>query len=776
MTPTFQRPCVLLVAAVSALAVVNALALWGQQVAEQGETLLRALTSLGAAALGVVMASRMNGLARWWRLLSVGALLTWLIGQLMWFASAAQAVPVVAQALYVVIPVLALGSLALLFTSSGGVARRGGGTVRHRLITNVMDGVVAGLSFLVLAILGRFGANTVELISGSEAPAPGVVFAVGELLVVATIVMMVMLYDADRPYRGNFLLLAAGLLTLAGSDRLETYFRTVDVQAGQLWAGVGLIIGPLLMGFAMLEHPQHRPAADYDGSRDLDWAQLILPYFGFVGITILLTYHLWIDRDITPVVSGLVITMIVLIAIRQVWATRAQNQLTQRLFWAQRGLAYQVHHDALTGLPNRLLFAQRLDAAVRDGPFVLIFIDLDDFKEVNDRFGHAAGDELLCAVGERLKRYVNEGDTLARIGGDEYAILIREDSDDPDVVADRLRVALREPFAIHGSSLRVKASMGLVHSDVGGPSQTSDDLLRQADISMYAGKRMGKDSAVVYRPATSRQWDFPTALRTAGGAVPDGFRLVYQPVVDLTDGTLVAVEALARWTAPNGTEIPPETFVAAAEAAGLGARLDELVLGLACSEVTAAGLNVDLHVNVGAARLGSPGFEQDVRRVLTRHRLPPRRLVLEITETLPILDLADAAAQIERFRAVGVKVALDDFGAGYNSLTYLHALPVHMVKLDRSLVVGAEPERDLALYRSVIRLCAELSLDVIAEGIETTVQAGTILAAGCRLAQGHLFGRPTALADVRREWRQPGDAADQGGPLRDPTQLTNETP
>ena len=319
-------------------------------------------------------------------------------------------------------------------------------------------------------------------------------------------------------------------------------------------------------------------------------------------------------------------------------------------------------------------------------------------------------------------------------------------------MADRLRMALRDPFAVHGSSVSVRASMGLVRPGADGVSQTPDDLLRQADISMYAGKRFGKNTAVVYQPSSEVQAQFPAVLREAAGGVPAGFSLVYQPVVRLSDQTPVAIEALARWTAPNGMLVPPETFVAVAEAAGLGATLDALVLTLACSEVAAAGLQVKVHVNVGAARLGNPAFEEQVRRAVTRWKIQPGRLILEITETVPIVDLDEAAEQIDRFNDIGVRFALDDFGAGYNSLTYLHALPVHLVKLDRSLAVGSHPDRDLALYRSVIGLCTDLGLEVVAEGIESPLQAETLRAAGCLYVQGHLFGKPMSMDDLTRAW------------------------
>jgi EAL domain-containing protein (putative c-di-GMP-specific phosphodiesterase class I) len=279
---------------------------------------------------------------------------------------------------------------------------------------------------------------------------------------------------------------------------------------------------------------------------------------------------------------------------------------------------------------------------------------------------------------------------------------------------------------------------------------------------MYEGKRFGKDTAVVYRSSSGLASDFPTALRRAEGGVPAGFSLAYQQIVRLSDGMPRAVEALARWTAPNGTRLPPETFVAAAEAAGLGVALDAMVLNLACCEVSKAGLDLVVHVNIGAARLGDAAFGQAIRRTLARHRMPPEQLVVEITETVPVMDLAEAADEIARLNALGIKVALDDFGAGYNSLTYLHALPVQIVKLDRSLAVGGEPDRDITLYRSVIGLCDALGMEVIAEGVESPAQAETVAAAGCGVAQGHLFGPPAPLAELGRSWSLDGDSLRTG--------------
>ncbi|MEW5808856.1 MAG: EAL domain-containing protein [Actinomycetota bacterium] len=754
---TGLRVRVALVVTTTVLLAANAFAPWGDQAARRVAAVVLCCTAVGAVCYGLFEARRVHGTARWWRVLAVGAIASLLAGQVSWWFAAADSVPVWVV-LYWLFLVLGLASVLVLAFIGGRVAVPEDGSLKHAAMLTLLDGMVAAASF---AILVFFGLGKLSTASFPRADTAGVQvpFALAELVVVVIAAVTGMVYRAEHPYRINYLQLGSGIVLIAASDRVIAYFDTVGFPGAALWGEMGLALGPLFVALSMRPRDPAPPPTS-GPSRLIDWAQLVLPYSGFLGITVLLAFHLLTGHELGPVVVATTVAMVVLVAARQVVAMGQQRLLTRRLYDVQRRLAHQVLHDALTGLPNRLLFRERLEQAVHDGEFVLIFVDLDDFKDVNDRYGHAAGDELLRAVGERLKKCVSEDDTLARIGGDEFAILIDihtgedvdGDRDDADVVADRLRVALRDPFLLHGSSLRVGASMGLVHSGPGPTTLSSDDLLRQADISMYAGKRLGKNAAVVYQPSAGLHADFPSSLRAAAGGVPAGFNLCYQPIVELPDERLVALEALARWTAPNGLQIPPETFVAAAESAGLGATLDGLVLRLACQQVAATGLDVDIHVNIGASRLGHPEFEDQVARTLADCRIEPGRLVLEITETLPIVDLADAAAQIDRLTAMGARVALDDFGAGYNSLTYLHALPVGIVKLDRSLAVGSEAVRELTLYRSVVGLCADLGLDVIAEGIESVNQASTVLAAGCRLAQGHLFGRPAPLADIVAEY------------------------
>jgi diguanylate cyclase (GGDEF)-like protein len=728
---------------------VNALGLWGAATAQRVQFVLEVTVCLGALVVGLVVVRRVTGPSRWWRMSLLAAVAIFLAAELLWrFGGAAKrgaTAPWPSVVAYFVGAFFFCAALVLLVRAGRD---HHAPSRRMRLwpgvVTTVLDGLVSTLAFYHLIYLARLGAMDSAAIPRSTNTAVVIGIAAVELAVVVGAVLVAMWYPPHRLGRANYMLLAAAVIILVSADRLLAYLRSVGVTSLDLWVGTGFVIAPLLIALSLLElPPQPRP----ENELQTNWARLTLPYVGFMGSAALLTFNVLVGRGIDPFFASTYLVLALLVATRYVVAMRVQRMLTEQLVEAKRRLAHQAHHDALTDLPNRLLLAQRLDRAISAGPFVLIFVDIDDFKEVNDRFGHAAGDELLCAISARLHRCLGPDDTLARIGGDEFAILIAGEVEAPEMVADQLRVELRSPFSVHGTSVRVRASMGLVSPGCDGLPPTSDDLLRQADISMYTGKRLGKDTAVVYRPAFSVSEDFPTALRQADGGVPQGFRLKYQPIVALPHGSPVAVEALARWTTPSGIQIPPQTFVSLAEANGMGARLDALVLDQACAEIQAAEVDLDVHVNIGAARLGSSDFERTISRTLARHGLPPHRLVLEITETVPIVDLADGAAAIRRLNDLGIRVALDDFGAGYNSLTYLHELPVQIVKLDRGLAVGVEPGRNLTLYRSVIGLCEALGLNVIAEGIETTEQAETVFMAGSGLAQGHLFGRPSALTE-----------------------------
>jgi diguanylate cyclase (GGDEF)-like protein len=433
--------------------------------------------------------------------------------------------------------------------------------------------------------------------------------------------------------------------------------------------------------------------------------------------------------------------------------------LLDRVSEDQRRLHHQAYHDPLTGLANRALFRERLTAALdahrqRNRPVAVLFADLDDFKLINDTFGHAMGDRVLRAIADRLRGCVAEDDLVARLGGDEFAVVLDHRPADAAPTGERILAALREPFLIDGRRIEVGASIGLVVPEPGEPL-SADALLRRADAAMYASKRRGKGAMVRYTGGNDGgpNADLPHLLAQALSAsrpAAAGFEVFYQPIVRFADGATVAVEALARWTSPVAGPVHPDVFVTVAERTGLVGAIDDFVLNQACADAAdlavVYGRPIDVHVNVSAARLGQDGLEQAVAEALHRHGVPSSRLVLEITETRRIPDLAGAAAMVSRLRALGVRIALDDFGSGFNALAQLHSLPIDIVKLDATLTdVDIAPEHAEALCRSVLAICTDLNIVVVAEGIETASRAKALAGVGCPLGQGYLFGQPGPL-------------------------------
>jgi diguanylate cyclase (GGDEF)-like protein len=408
---------------------------------------------------------------------------------------------------------------------------------------------------------------------------------------------------------------------------------------------------------------------------------------------------------------------------------------------------------------NRTLLTDRSDVAVarasRTGTTpAMVLLDLDGFKDVNDTMGHSAGDELLRAVAARLLLQVRPGDTVARFGGDEFAVLV-EDCASPDDALDlahRLLAATSEPVEIDERELRVTASVGVVvHTD-----QDGGELLRCADLAMYAAKRRGKNTVVLFEPAmramTEERVQLTAELRTA---VADGqMAVAYQPVVDLQTEEVVGFEALARWIHPERGTIPPLTFIPLAEDSGAILELGRHVLALACAQVhewsRRAGRRFVISVNVSGRQLADPGFTTDVRHVLALSGLPAEQLVLEITETTVIEDVAAARTRLAGLRRLGLRIAIDDFGTGYSSLSYLRNLPVDILKIDKSFVDDDTSQHGGELLAGVVALGSALALETLGEGIETSRQLQRLRAAGCQQGQGYHFARPLFPADVEQ--------------------------
>ncbi|WP_290058998.1 putative bifunctional diguanylate cyclase/phosphodiesterase [Amycolatopsis solani] len=758
MTVRRYPAATVLVVLTAALVVVNGFAFWGDTFALWIDDAMQLSAGVAAVVCGVVVARRVRGHQRWWRVLVAVGMAGWSLGQCVW--SWYQLVdgrglpsPSLADVGYLSFPVFAL---AALFTLARARVRpdrerwQPAQWTAHFGVAVVLDGLIVTGSLFILTWTAALAQLVRATAPDKLTWAVAISYPLSDLVIVVVAVLLVVFDRVDRPYRANLLLAAVGIVALAASDSVFAYLVSIGAESMKPWSDGGFVLGPLFIAFALLATPGTRRREDANQPVGIDWWQLALPYVPVTAVALLITGQVVAGAgpDAVEVYVGVLVVFLVLA--RQLLSLLDNRLLLRRVYEGQQQLTHQAYHDPLTGLANRALFADRLDRALESGPrpLVLIFVDLDDFKEVNDRFGHAGGDVLLHAVAQRLLSCVRAEDTVARLGGDEFAILLEGEVAAPQAVADRIQGVLRRPFAVHGTLVPVRASMGLVVPDPAEPLITSDVLLGRADTSMYAGKRLGKDTTVVYRPSDDGPPDFPAALRRANGGIPEGFALVFQPIVRLPDATPVAVEALARWTTRDGTAVSPETFVRAAEGAGLGAELDALVLDLACREITAAGVDLTVHVNVCASRLGAAELEQSVGASLARYGLPADRLVVEITETVPVPDLAAGAAAIRRLQALGVRVALDDFGAGYSSLTVLHALPVDLIKLDRALTTGVQPERDAALCRSLVGLCRDLEVAVVAEGIETAEQAELVTRAGCPTAQGYRFGHPAPLSSL----------------------------
>ncbi|HEY0534119.1 MAG TPA: EAL domain-containing protein, partial [Actinoplanes sp.] len=423
----------------------------------------------------------------------------------------------------------------------------------------------------------------------------------------------------------------------------------------------------------------------------------------------------------------------------------------------ERDLTYQAFHDALTGLANRVLFADRLQHALaraaRDGSVVgVLFIDLDDFKVVNDTLGHAVGDQLLIAVADRLSGALRADDTAARLGGDEFAALI-ENVWDPDAVeetAQRVLTALAEPIEVDGGGqlLYAVASIGITTTP---EADTADELLRQADLALYVAKGAGKNQWRRYQKHLHDAMVQRLELRSAlDHAVNEGhFLLQYQPIVDLTNDEPVGFEALIRWHHPTQGVIAPAEFIEVAEESGLIVPIGRWVLEQALHTVAQWRRVLPrvrqpyVSVNVSVRQFRESGFVDQVLQSLEYAGVPPQALMLEITETLLVGDHETIWQDLAALREHGVRVAIDDFGTGYSSLGYLRQRPIDVVKIDKMFIDGmVESDQQLALVGGIISLAQSQGLTVIAEGIEDQVHRDLLARLGCPLGQGFLFSSP----------------------------------
>ena len=417
-------------------------------------------------------------------------------------------------------------------------------------------------------------------------------------------------------------------------------------------------------------------------------------------------------------------------------------------------LEHQAFHDSLTGLPNRKLFHDRVGHALsrrRTGQLVVLFVDLDNFKTVNDSLGHARGDEVIVATARRLQKCARAGDTAARLGGDEFALLVEElTAPQVTALADRVLDALSEPLELDGRKVNIGASVGIA---VAGTQDTSEALLRNADLAMYEAKLQGGGRHMLYEPTmlatVVNRFRLEAALRIA---LTDGaITLAYQPIVDLRIGAVVGLEALARWSDGHLGDVPPSRFIPVAEATGLIHELGHWAIEKACRDLTewrsTRHTNAYVSVNVSPVQFDDDQFASSVVRILRECDLEASALVFEVTEGVLLVEASRRS--LRELRSHGIRVAIDDFGTGYSSLGYLRQLSVDMVKIDQTFLRPLEANSgEPAFLRAIIRLAETLHLDTICEGIETPGQLADVIASGCGYGQGYLLAWPGPIAQV----------------------------
>ncbi|MEV6847191.1 EAL domain-containing protein [Actinoplanes sp. NPDC051411] len=465
--------------------------------------------------------------------------------------------------------------------------------------------------------------------------------------------------------------------------------------------------------------------------------------------------HAWMggaSRELT----WLIIAVAAIVLVRQFLGARTNEGLIRDLTRQRAIMARQAFRDPLTQLGNRAMFIDHAEDALADADETMtavIIIDLDGFKEVNDTYGHAAGDELLRTTAARLNANVRTNDTVSRLGGDEFVVLLPRLVDDTiaDTVADRILRDLLQPLVVGDIMLSIRASAGIAITR--GSGHDVDEVLREADQALYQAKAEGKGVARRFDPelfARTEQRRLDEAeLRQA--FAEKQFEVHYQPIVDLDGEHTVGVEALIRWRHPERGLLPPAAFLDLAEELGMLPEVGHWVLREACRQAVAWQEHTpgfELNVNLSASQLGNPALCDEVLEVLTSTGIPPHLLVLELTETVALTDLSESARILGSLKGLGVRIALDDFGTGFSSLSHLGVLPVDVVKIDKSFVQAMQESGGASVAEAVLQIARTFNLAPVAEGVEDAVQASRLRELDCAQAQGYHFAKPMPAGEV----------------------------
>lgn len=665
------------------------------------------------------------------------SLLSWTIGDFSLtvesLGGASPATPSAADIFYISFYPLAYVATVLLL-------QRGLGRLSR---PNWLDGLVAGLG--AAALCAAFAFHSIMHLTGgsSLATATNLAYPVGDLLMLLLVIGGTVLLSGRGT--GQWYLLATGLTVIVIGDTFNLFSTSAIVSRygnfGNDFNAVAWPTALLLMSMSVW-----LPARFLDPLRPQKVSGFFLPGLAAAGGLFILvagTLH-----SISRAALWLSVATLLTVGVRLAISARALRILTEERH-------RQAHTDELTSLGNRrqlfhildVFFADQIGSPVRR-ELAFLFVDLNHFKEINDSFGHPAGDELLRQLGPRLTRAVGASGSVVRLGGDELAVVLMDaDANEAVVVAQRILAEIEQPFVLHKINASVGASIGIALV----PSNASDGpgLLWCADVAMYRAK-LGNTPFVFYDQDLDGGENQPNLLDELRVAVQDGtFVLHYQPQLDLRTGQVLAVEALVRWPHPKLGLVPPMKFLPLAEEAGLMWPLTTWVLNEAlsqCAAWRAEGRVLAVSVNVATTDLLQVGFIDLIKQLLERYELPAEALVIEITETTIITDFVRSQAVIQVLRDLGIIVSIDDFGAGFTSLAYLSSLAVGELKLDRTFItaLGADGKgRDLDLVRATITLGHDMGLRVVAEGIEDVETLDLLGELGCDLAQGYFISRPT---------------------------------
>ncbi|WP_033339997.1 putative bifunctional diguanylate cyclase/phosphodiesterase [Catenuloplanes japonicus] len=720
----------------------------GSNLGQGLSSLLTLAAAWTAAVLGLRAAMRTSNLRNRvaWRL-QCAAYLAWSFGPVSWawYYLVADGSPQPSPGLIVI----RLAFFVLMLAAIWAMSRAAGNRARLRMI---LDAVVAAAAVFIVAWGGIFGEIWERAGAGRAGVAFGLTYALSDMILLIFLAVLVATEIPSGHRRGPLLVMA----TLATITIADVTFTHRVMYEGRPFDAINPGMWTLAFAFSAVAALGYRGTSPRRETATTSRFAVYGPYLPIVPAAVTLAARIATgSMPRAAEVVGLVV-LFTAVLIRQVLVLGENLALLRRLEVSERGLQHKATHDALTGLGNRAMLTARLHELLPAPPrrLSLLFLDLDDFKEVNDSLGHPAGDVVLTTVAARLTTVLRQDDTVVRLGGDEFAVLLDDFDGDPRALARRMLDMFQEPFEIGGRHIALGCSVGLVEVEA-GDARTAMELLRDADIAMYAVKRGGKNNVQLFNPdlhhTTSEELELRADLVRA---LDDGqLHAAYQPICDAATGEIRGFEALARWTHPTLGPIRPDRFIAIAERAHLSRRVTAAMLDSALADLggwidAGAPGHLKVSVNVSAAEISDPALPVRLRDALARRRLHGHNLVVEITETALMEHSECVVTAIRRIQALGIGLAIDDFGTGYSSLARLNRFNVESLKIDKQFVDDLGTPRGRDMIAALVALARSCGMATIAEGVEETSQRETLRDLGCDQIQGYLFSRPVPAADV----------------------------